>query len=33
MSEENKTDQANPLAEVIDVVSHIADNNLDDAID
>ena len=28
MSEENKTDQANPEAEVMDVVSHIADNKL-----
>ena len=33
MSEENKTDQANPEAEVMDVVSHIADNKLADAID
>ena len=33
MSEENKTDQANPEAEVMDVVSHIADNKRADAID
>jgi|TARA_B100000378_G_scaffold219119_1_gene182436 hypothetical protein len=33
MSEENKTDQANPEAEVMDVVSAIADNKRADAID
>ena len=33
MSEENKTDQTNPEAEVMDVVSHIADNKRADAID
>ena len=33
MTEENKTDQANPEAEVMDVVSHIADNKRADAID
>tara|TARA_B100000579_G_C22774176_1_gene825662 strand:- start:672 stop:899 length:228 start_codon:yes stop_codon:yes gene_type:complete len=33
MSEENKTDQANPEAEVMDIVSHIADNQRADAID
>ena len=33
MSEENKTDQANPEAEVMDVISHIADNKRADAID
>ena len=33
MSEENKTDQANPEADVMDVVSHIADNKRADAID
>ena len=33
MSEENKTDQANPESEVMDVVSHIADNKRADAID
>ena len=33
MSEENKTDQANPEAEVMDVVSPIADNKRADAID
>ena len=33
MSEENKTDQANPEDEVMDVVSHIADNKRADAID
>ena len=33
MSKENKTDQANPEAEVMDVVSHIADNKRADAID
>ena len=33
MSEENKTDQANPEAEVMDVVSSIADNKRADAID
>ena len=33
MSEENKIDQANPEAEVMDVVSHIADNKRADAID
>ena len=33
MSEENKTDQANPEAEVMDVVSTIADNKRADAID
>ena len=33
MSEENKTNQANPEAEVMDVVSHIADNKRADAID
>ena len=33
MSEENKTDQANPEAEVMDVLSHIADIKRADAID
>ena len=33
MAEENKTDQANPEAGVMDVVSHIADNSRADAID
>ena len=33
MSEENKTDQANPEAEAMDVVSAIADNKRADAID
>ena len=33
MSEENKTDQTNPEAEVMDVISHIADNKRADAID
>ena len=33
MSEENKTNQANPEAEVMDVVSAIADNKRADAID
>ena len=33
MSEENKTDQVNPEAEVMDVVSAIADNKRADAID
>ena len=33
MSEENKTDQANPEAEVMDVVSAIADSKRADAID
>ena len=33
MSEENKTDQANPESGVMDVVSAIADNKRADAID
>ena len=33
MSEENKTDQANPEAELREVVSAIADNKRADAID
>jgi len=33
MSEENKTDQANPEAEVMDVISAIADSKRADAID
>ena len=33
MSEENKTDQTNPEAEVMDVVSAISDNKRADAID
>ncbi len=33
MSEENKTDQANPEPGVLDIVSAIADNKRADAID